>query len=335
MNILSAIGEDIDFELLGSATVDTTAGRFRSGWARCGIVMTQQTGAWARSYPFGGGAVTSAWLSFRVYPENLSGTSAPMIGLGLSGTSLYIGLATSSSSANKVTLVTYNGSSLTVLATEGGASLAATTSIKFDIQVSNFGATATVNVYANGTLIISYSGSTTITGMTNFDSVFLPVVVASNINWEFSEIIVADSDTRALLGLNTLALTGAGTTTQWSNNTYTNINGISYSDASPTYVNVTAKDQEYTVGTAQPAVFSVVGVVISARVAVSASSSVAHVKLGYGSGGVGYFGTGAQKAPTVAFEDYQQIDQTNPITSAAWASSDITAPLQLDIQSVT
>ena len=144
---------------------------------------------------------------------------------------------------------------------------------------------------------------------------------------------MADSDTRGLLGLNTLALTGAGTTTQWTNNTYTNINSATYSDNSPTYVNTTAKDQEYAVGTVQPAVYSVIAVVQSARLATPTGSTPTHVKLGYGSGGTGSFGTGATKTPTVGFSTFQQIDQINPITSTTWVSADLAAPLQLDMQS--
>ena len=336
MNVLWMGNEDLEFLTLGSANVDTNSAHFRSGWSRCAI-QAQYFGSdtfYARSYPFPGGTVTSAWLSFQALTSGVT-TSTSIIGLGLSGTPYWIGLETSASNASKLTLVTYNGVSTTVLASEGGTSFGGVIQ-KFDMQVLNFGASATVNVYVNNGLIISYSGSTTISGMTNFDSVFIPNFLtgggAGNFV-DFSEFIVADSDTRALLGLNTLALTGAGSTTSWTNNTYTNINGINYSDLNPTYTNSTAQDQEYTVGTVQPTVCAVVAVGISARMAATAGSTPTHVKLGYGSGGTGHFGSGAQKTPTVAFGNFLQIDQTNPITSAAWTQGDLTAPLQLDIQS--
>jgi hypothetical protein len=203
------------------------------------------------------------------------------------------------------------------------------------MQVTNYGASSTVNVYVGGALMTTFSGNCAVSGMTNFDSVFLGnnPNSSSPLYMNYSEIIVADSDTRALLGLNTLALTGAGTTHAWSNNTYTNINGVTISDASPAYTNTSAQDQEYTVGTAALTTYSVVGIVQSARMAATSGSTPTHIKLGYGSSGTGYFGTGAQKTPSVGFATQYQIDQTNPITSAAFTSTDIAGPLQLDLQS--
>ena len=341
MNILWAGGEDIDWVTLGSLSVDTTSGHFRSGWARCDIQMTSGNGtAQARSFPFNGGAVTSAWLSIHAYFVGGNATALEsnlLAGFGSSGSNSFLALTVAAASASQIALSSYNGTTQTQLAVESGTSittLGTSGGGKLDIQVSNLGASSTVNVYLNNNLIISYSGSTVITGLTNFDTVILGSYGGGTATtWSWSEFIVADSDTRALLGLNTLALTGAGTTTTWTNNTYTNINGVNHSDANPTYVNTTAKDQEYTVTAPTPAVFSVIGVVQSARACIPSGSTPTALKLGYGSGGVGYFGTGASKSPTVGFADYQQIDQINPITSTTWVSADLAAPLQLDIQS--
>ena len=336
MNILWAGGEDIDFQAIGNYSVYTTSGYFRSGWARCSIGSTG-SGIAAHGNPFSAGPQTSAWLTARSYlagSSSFGGVSIPMVGLGLYGTNNALVLGTSSSSASKIALQTIANGVVAQLAAEGGNSLAAESSMKFDMQVTNYGATATVNVYVNGTLVINFTGNVAVAGMTDFDHVYLGAgTLASGGQGQYSEFLVADSDTRALLGVQTLALNGAGTTTQWSNNTYTNINGISYSDANPTYVNTTAKDQEYTVTAPTPAVFSVIGVVQSARACIPSGSTPTALKLGYGSGGVGYFGTGASKSPTVGFADYQQIDQINPITSTTWVSADLAAPLQLDMQS--
>lgn len=331
MNVLWAGNEDIDFLTLGSAAIVTTGTFLRSGWSRNSIYMNANTNVLARTFPFSGGAVTSAWLSCRLYPVSLAGYTGPgLFGFGLSGTNSFIGMDWLGQ------IFTWNGASKTVLATPGATLLVAGVMCKVDMQVSNYGATSTINIYVNGSLMTSFSGNSSIAGMANFDSIFIsynPYSGGGPGTFYLSEFIVADSDTRALLGLNTLALTGAGTTNNWTNNTYTNINGVNYSDANPTYVNATAQDQEYQVGTVQPTVCSVVAVVISARMAASAASTPTHVKLGYGSAGTGYFGTGAQKTPTVSFTDYQQIDATNPITSAAWTQANLTAPLQLDLQS--
>jgi hypothetical protein len=342
MNILWAGGEDIDFVTFGGMKVSTTSGQFRSGWARCAINMTNggTDPGNARSYPFTAGAVTSAWLSchsFLTGGQVMATEGLFLVGFGSSASGSYLGLFTGPTTSPQLSLGYYNGTSVTILATEAGTSygtLSATGGGKVDFQVSNLGATSTMNVYVNNSLIISFSGSAVITGLTNFDSIVMGVYTGGTATtWSWSELLVADSDTRALLGVNTLALTGAGTTTGWTNSTFTNINGVTLSDTNATFVNTTSADQEYTVGTVQPTVCSVIGVIISVRAAVSSGSTPTHVKLGYGSSGTGFFGTGAQKTPTLGFAQYQQIDLINPITSSAWSQANLTAPLQLDIQS--
>ena len=339
MNIYFAGGEDIDFLQSGNApTVTTTAGYFRSGYARCAVGLTNGQGL-LRSAPFAAGTQTNCWLTFRYYVTHTSGTPSGIVMCGLvnsangnSGYGLWIGFQ---NNGEATTLYANSSSGLTQLAVEPGSTFGYNTLTKIDLQVSSWGTSATVNVYSNGSLVITWTGNLSTvsggTGISNVDSVCVNIP-ASISGVYVSEVVVADSDTRGLIGLQTLALTGAGTTHAWTNNTYTNINGTSYSDASPAYTNSTAQDQEYTVTAPTPTVFSVIGVVQNARAAIPAGSTPTHLKLGYGSSGTGYFGTGAQKSPTVGFAEYQQIDPTNPITSAAWAQSDLTG-LQLDMQS--
>ena len=331
MNIYATVAEDIDLAITGSISIITSS-NFRSGWARC---CFQASGGSSNlpghSYPFIGGALTSAWLSCRFEYSSYSASNVPLIGFGLSGTNsaLMIGC----SSAGKTELMTISSGSIATIASEGGTSITTGGIIKFDMQVTSYGASATVNVYVNSTLVISFTGNVAVSGMTQFDHVYLfnGNVTGSSVAC-FSEIVVADSDTRGLLGLQTMALTGAGTTTQWTNNTYTNINGTSYSDSSPAYTNTTAKDQEYTVTAPTPSVFSVVAVTQSARAAIPSGSTPTHLKLGYGSSGTGHFGSGSTMSPGVGFTTSIQIDETNPITGVGWVQADLSG-LQLDMQS--
>lgn len=334
MNILWAGAEDIDFPTIGQLTVDTTAGHFRSGWARCGLNMPNSTASPGKSAPFTGGALTSAWLSFEFHLNvNMNTAGQLMCGFGLSGTNKWLGIGTDTTSNIKVALSKYDGTTRTQLQAEGGTSLAAAVMNRFDMQVTNYGATATVNVYLNGSLIISFSGDTTVSGMTNFDSVFIMFQSSANANAAvYSEIFVADSDTRAVLGLQTLALTGAGTTNAWTNNTFTNINAISFTDNTPASSNTAAQDQQYTVTTPTPSAYSVIAVSISARLARPATATPTQVKLGYGNGAGGSFGTGAAKTPGVGYSLFEQIDAINPTTGIAWTQSDL-ASLQLDLES--
>jgi hypothetical protein len=332
MSILWVGGEDIDFPNGATATVSTTSSTFRAGYARCSL-PTLSTASITRSNAFPGGAVTSAWLSFHLFVASTIGANTRAVGFGLSGTSGSLTLG-SGSATNKFALWKYDGTTATLLASETGTSLATSTAYRIDMQVVNFGATATVNVFINGILLITFSGNVAVSGMANFDSVILTGVASGFALGNISEVIVADQDTRAWPGVVTMALTGAGTTNNWTNNTFSNINGTTISDASPASVNVSAQDQQYNVTDLPTGSFVIPVVKISARMAVSASPAVTQVKLGYNSGGTVGFGTGATKLLTTAYATYEQFDSINPVTGLAWAQSDMNA-LQLELQSLT
>jgi hypothetical protein len=270
-------------------------------------------------------------LSFQVYPQPAATSVYNLVGFGLSGTNkiLAVGL-----NAFQFQLIKFDGTTRTVLASEGGSSGPSGILQRIDMQVTNYGASATVNVYLNGVSLITFTGDVTVSGMTNFDcvSVTNPTTAGLGNGYVASEIFVSDFDTRASQGLQSLALTGAGTTTGWTNNTFTNINGIIFSDGSPTSVNATATDQQYTVTAPTPASFAVAAVIISARMAKGTTSTPTQVKLGYGNGAAGSFGTGAAKTVTTGFQTYQQIDAINPVTGVAFTQANISA-LQLDLQS--
>jgi hypothetical protein len=331
MNILWVGGEDTEFPTMGTMTVVTTAGRFRSTFARAALSQASNTSTSTKSIPFNGGAVTSAWLSAQLYGPLNIGTATSIIGFGLSGTEKWLGIGTSTASNTRLCIFKYDGTTRTQLVAEAGNSLIFSALIRVDMQVISYGATATVNLYVNSVLVATYTGDVTVSGMTNFDSVFAlfsPTGGSSNL----SEMFVADSDTRTLIGLQTLALTGAGTTNNWTNNTYTNINGTTISDASPTYINTTTTNQQYDITDPTSSAYSVVACVISARIAKSAGSTPSNVKLGYNNSGTIAFGTGASKAATTSYATYQQIDATNPITSNPFLQSEMNA-LQINLQS--
>jgi len=333
MNIYFAGGEDISFPSFGSYNVSTTSGKFRSGWARCGLAAAPNTAiGGAHTSIFGAGAQTSAWLSFHMVLDNTLNAPQMFVALGLSGTNNALGIGSDTSNSAKVALFKYDGTTRTQLAAETGTTWTVNGAFKVDMQVVSYGATATVNVYVNGVLTVTFSGDVTVSGMTNFDSVYLLPNPFNDVSPVYSEIFVTDADTRGFLGLQTEALTGAGTTNNFTNNTYTNINGISFSDANPTYTNTVAQDQEYTLTAPTPTSYSVSGVVITARMAASSGSTPTQIKLGYNSGGTKGFGTGAAKTLTTGYQTYTQIDTVNPVTGVAFTQSELAA-LQLDLQS--
>lgn len=332
MSILWCGGEDIDFPNGVTPLVDGSATFRRAGYARCSLGTNGSTDL-CKSVPFPGGAVTSCWFTARVYP-NISFGSTPKlaVGLGLSGTAKGLYVGASGGNTTKLALNKYNGTTATELATEAGNSITQALH-RLDVQLVNYGSSATVNVYWDGALVITFSGDVSVSGVTNLDSIFFNGG-GSATYWNLSEVVVADEDVRAFPGLVTLALTGAGTTDDWTG-TYSNINGTTISDANPAYVNVNAKDEQFNVTDLPTGTFVIKAVKIAARMAKSNDGpAVTQVKLGYNSGGSTGFGTGATKALTTAYATYEQLDLTNPVSSAAFVQSEMNA-LQLDMQSVT
>ncbi len=332
MSILWCGGEDIDFTTTGTGQgVDTTSTKFRPTYARCAVTSPNVNNSNSRTAPFPAGSVTSAWLTVRIF-NGAQATSFKNIGFRDSSTGGCLILGTNSSTATKLALYKYDGTTATQLAAESGTSLSNGAVDWLVMQVSNYGASSIVNVWVNGILVITFSGDCTVSSATSVNS----VILCGNTTFQnrVSEIIVADVDVRSFVGLMTLALTGAGTTNSWTNPTFSNINGTTFSDANPTSSNTTAQDNEYNVTDLPSGTFQVLAVKSTMRAAVSSSPAVTQIKMGYKNGASVGFGTGAAKTPGVAYGTFEQLDLTDPTTSAAWLQADING-LQLDYQSLT
>jgi hypothetical protein len=228
MTILWFGGEDIDFPNGTPIAVRTASSPFRSGYARCGLNCGTSSTA-SRSLSFSGGAVTSAWLHFQAF-VNSATTTIPFAGLGLNSAGnggIFVGSSTTV--AGKCALYKWDGTTLTQLATETGTSLPGSGAIiAIDVQISSYGASSTVNVYVNNNLVITFSGSTAISGISNLDCA--AVWCNSGGNYFASELIVADADTRSM-SLVTMALNATGDANNWTTGTFASINPVTINDA--------------------------------------------------------------------------------------------------------
>jgi hypothetical protein len=207
---------------------------------------------------------------------------------------------------------------------------------RFDVQIVSFGASATVAVYRNYVQIITFTGDVRIGTMTTgFDCIALPE--APNGKSLHSEIFVMTDDTKNYPALQDLALNGAGTTTNWTNSAYTNINAASYSDSSPASSNTNAQLQQYNVTDSTSGSLAPAFVKWTIRAALSASPSVTKIAIGVNSGGSVAYGTGSTKTitgGTGVFGQYEQCDINNPVTSAPYTLSELNA-LQLNLEALT
>lgn len=332
MAILWCGGEDLDFPNGNALTTDTTAGRFRSGWARCDISSSSSsTPSYSNAFP--GGGVTTCWLTVEIAHNCFftSGTAdALMIGLIQKSTGnkgLWIGTG---SDFKSCAIYTYDGTTKTRLAQSASTVWTGNTVVlnRIDMQIV-YASSGSVNVWVNGALSFSYTGNTLVSGATALDAVIISGQVGNSVG--YSEIIVSSTDCRQL-GLVTMALTGAGDTNSWTNPTFSNVNGTAFSDATPTSSNTAAQDNMYNATDLPSGTRGIVLVKETIRAAVSSSPTATQIKMGYKSGGTVAFGSGASKTPANVYGSFEQFDATNPVTGTTWALSDMNA-LQLDFQS--
>jgi hypothetical protein len=327
MSILWAGQEDIDFPNGGAVTSNTTAGLFRTGYARCAI-QSSSTGL-LKSSLFPGGAVTSAWFTCRSLETNNAFTvPLPMIGVGKSGSNngLFIGLTTTTPC--KIGLMTYNGTTITTLATESGNSMTSSVLNRFDVQIISYGTSATVNVYLNQVFLFTFTGNVTVTGMTNFDSIYIYEPGATGVSCH-SEIIVADEDTRSF-SLMTMAPISAGTTSSWTG-LFSAVNPITINDANSVFTNTVSQDTQFNVTALPSGTFAVRQVKVNARMSATAGSTATHVATGFNLSGTVSVGTPFGPLGT-AFVDEETYYTNNPVTSAAWTTTQL-GTIQVDLRS--
>jgi len=319
MAILWCGGEDIDFTCADGFTITTDTARFRSTYSRCAVMAGAKEGI---MYSPTFSSQTSAWLSLIAYPPTIAdGVAYRYFGLGASGTTkgIYVGAL-----GAYPRIMTFDGTTETVLATSTSKSFDTGTRARFDLQVSNYGSSGTVNLYQNGVLIATYTGDITISGVTGFDCVY-------NKRTSISEVIVSDTDTRNIIGLKTLAPTSDGTTTDWTG-TYADVDETTISDADANYTDTTDLDQQFNVTDLPAGTFYISSVKIACRATKSEDASIGKIKLGWKNGATTAVGTA--QSLTTEWATYEELDALDPTTSAAWAQADMN-DLELTVRSET
>lgn len=334
MSVLWCGGEDVDFPNGGTGiTIDTAGGHFRS-YSRCGI---RSTGGGANpnySNAFPGGAVTSCWM-MAIIVANSSNAGASSLHFGVVKQStqkkgVWVG-SSSNNSGNGFAFYKHDGTTATNLGNTAATYLVNNSLLTFriDWQIISFGASCTMNLFVNGSLALSFSGDLSTLGISDLDGVALGFMTSNTC--VYSEVIVATDDTRARVGLLTLA-GSAGTTDNWTG-TPSNVTGTTISDLNPVNSNTAAQDEQFALTDLPAGTFAVDAVKISMRAAVSSSPTATQIKMGYFNGvATTAFGTGSTKTPTTVYGTFEQLDLTNPITSTGWVSGDINA-LQLNFRS--
>jgi len=180
-----------------------------------------------------------------------------------------------------------------------------------------------VQAWLNGTMGINYVGNPRTDAATQINQIEISNL-GNNGQTNYSEIIIADQDTRGM-ALWTLPPTAAGNTQGWTPNTVGNINEIINNDG--TFVSTTVNNtlSQWDVSAAAPAgAWSVMGFIEEARVQIGASGPQ-HMDWNVRTGGLDYL-AGATVPLNSSFNNYQYQWPVNPSTGVAWAVTDFTDP---------
>lgn len=337
MSILWCGSEDIDFPNGGAVTTNLTTTYFRTTYTRCSIASASGH-SYSNSFP--GGTVTSCWFSFWLgfSSQNSNGSArlgALCAGIGNSSLTNGTGIYVQTASNTGLAIVKFDGTTVTALATGGGGLVTNAIQLtRVDMQVINYGASSTINLYVNGVLYTTFTGNSSVGTLTNFNCVNLWTTAGGNFaaNSVGSEFIVADEDTRSM-NLKVLPPTGLGTTDNWFG-TFTQVNATTITDTNPVYTATPAIDEQFTQGGLPAGTWGVRVVKMSTRGAVPVASPVTHFTPGFNIAGTATVTGGTQHSPGATFQNFEDFWTTNPQTGTGWVATDLaTGNLQLDLRS--
>lgn len=330
--LLYSGGEDIDFLCATSGTCSVMTGAtYRSGWAREAYGVggtttdpptslfatpnfTPVSTVWIHAQ-FCQSGFTYAGCGYFLSPANPTTANAQMLRvMDSAGNPTLVLLGTGT--AGQVTIASRSSSgTFTNLVTCSGAFNTALTQIDLSIK---YGPSGSITLYNNSAQACTYSGDVTNgDGSTTLDAVSFASPSTSNSAW--SEVIVAESDTRAMARF-TANTSGNGNTTGF---TGTNIcssiwNAITNNDENFGYTTENNVIQECTINSAIPGgAYTVLGLVMSARALVGGTGPQ-HFDFVTGIGGANY--TSPEYAPGPAYSNFiNYIQTTNPATGNPWA----------------
>ncbi|MBS0524382.1 MAG: hypothetical protein JSS04_12205 [Proteobacteria bacterium] len=334
--LLYAGGEDVDFYCNsgGTCAVDMNTGTFRVGWARenyhvVGTTSDPPTNRFAT-------AVFSPSSTLWVHAQYCNMTRFSGCDTSTNSGSQLIRIMDSSGNPTLIVRGTGTAGQVKVSSrTSGGTftdlvtcSSAITAGLQqLDLYV-NYGTSGEVALYNNSVQICDFTGNVTNgDGATTLNQIEFSAVHAADAFTfgDWSEVIVATTDTRAMARF-TANTTGNGNTTSFSG---TNVcsaiwGAAAFNDTSYGFSGSNNAIHECTINSAVPAgSYSVLGLVMSARVLVGATGPQ-HFDFVTRTGGTDYMSS--DFAPLPSFSNITNYIQTaNPATSNPWAVSDFQA----------
>lgn len=242
MSIIWCGGEEIDFVSMTGTNISFGSSNYRSAYSRGNLTMGgsgNPTFLVSKNFT---SVSSNTWIHTQWFYQNAGVVTYDCFPFGLrnSVTGDAIGVGINSNFCWSIGKRT-SGGTVTWFISEGAKNVLSQL-MPLDIHIETYGSSGVIRFYINGVLRLTYSGDITVGSTTDFDQVQLR---SMNTSWAtmFSEIIVADEDTR-LMSLKTLAPNAAGDASQWDG-TYANIDETVVSDADTVYTDTVEEDMQF------------------------------------------------------------------------------------------
>jgi len=349
--VLLACGEDSCGTPIGTGTALTTntgSTTYRTAWARESLqVGYTNTAADPPAQLWAFPAFTASsniWIHVEYYTNNTGNATSNIQAIRVLSPDNVARIIVRADGSNHLKVSTRNAAAtITDLATSTTLVPAGLNTIDVNINYTCSGSGG-VSLSLNGVQGINFSGNPCTDSATSLNQVQLAAVSnttagsngvpCTNANTTtgtcWSELIVQNFSTLGE-GLLSLTPTGSGNTQGFTPNTLANINKTLNNDATSITANTTGVQSQWTQGASIPAgSWGVIGVAQDFRVQRGSSGPQTFLP-DVRTASTDY--TGSSQSPITSYTNFNYIWATNPNTSASWALTDITAPLQYGLES--
>lgn len=308
MAIIWCGGEDVDFPNGNAVTSSDTFATYHRTVSRVAIAGASGIGKSKTFSP-----VTSGWLSARVYasgdPQNFKSFG---LGSSVADSGIFFGWASPSS---KMAIWKRSAGVYTKLAEEAGTSFTYGAIHNPILRLDDLGPAARVRLYSpTGALVVDWTGDLTLSGAAALDQVWL---LWNGTGHKYSEIIVTDKDPRRA-SLRTLAPDGAGDANTFTAGGYAEIDETTASDADVAVAGDYEQDLQVNLTGMPAGTFSVKAVKFTDRMS---GTEGAGMQTGVKTNGS--LSLGATIPLDLAWQSYEQMYETNPVTGLAWTPAEV------------
>jgi hypothetical protein len=336
--ILFAGGEDIDAAFTGVVNISTTAGQFRSGYARLALVpdnpgsvvdppsnrftipaFANQSTVWihAETFQFNGTATTT---SNQQAVGIFGSDGVRRILIRGTGTNGQVKISTRNTAGTITDLVT---------CTSGSWPVAALT--KLDIFL-HYAVSGEITLYAGGVQFCDFIGDVTTNSVTAVNQAdFAATTTSASRQIDYSEIIVATTDTRSL-NLFTCSPAANGTNMTWTGS-FSNVNPNTINDAVQISTGSNAQIAEFTCPSLPAGSFTIPAVAQTIRLTIGSSGPQNFNFITRPATGSTDYDTGSTTAGTGAYANYQHVWSVSPATSSAWTPAEVTTGFNEGVES--